>query len=127
MGAPFLTENQVAERWRPLTQAEKQAVGDILTVCATAIRDAFTAAGYAEFPAEREDAARVVTLDIVRTSFTTGAYAGHASYTRGEGPRTKGGTFLGAAGQVDLSDWHRKLLGLDTSAQPRWNFPRGDY
>ena len=124
---PFLTSEQVEERWRVLTPAEKQAVGDILTACSTAIRQAFTDAGYPEFPAERDDAARVVTLDVVKTHFATGVYAGHSSYTRVEGPRTKAGTFDGAAGRVNLNDWHRKILGLDVGAQPRWNFPRGDY
>ena len=36
MAEPFLTADQVAERWRPLTPTETQAVGDILTACATA-------------------------------------------------------------------------------------------
>lgn len=127
MAEPFLTADQVAERWRPLTPAETQAVGDILTACATAIRDAFTEAGYPEFPVDREDAARVVTLDVVKVHFTTGPYAGHSTYTRVEGPRTKAGTFAGAAGRVDLTDWHRQLLGLPIHAMPRGNFPRGDY
>ena len=127
MAEPFLTADQVAERWRPLTPAETQAVGDIRTPSATALPEPLTEAGSPAFPVDREDAARVVTLDVVKVHFTTGPYAGHSTYTRVEGPRTKAGTFAGAAGRVDLTDWHRQLLGLPIHAMPRGNFPRGDY
>ncbi|PPJ31907.1 hypothetical protein C5E45_32980 [Nocardia nova] len=66
--------------------------------------------------------AKIVSIEVVATAMTTRAYAGHISYTRTTGPRTKAGTLVNPGGALVFSDWHKELLGIAVHAQPSWNF-----
>lgn len=125
--AAFASADDLAAVWRPLSGAERTAAESYLDAAAALIRDAYKAAHGTELPADREEAAAAVSLDMVKTAIATGAYVGHLAYGRTEGPRSKSGTLAAAGGSLALLAWHRELLGLPVTPEPRYYFPRNDY
>ena len=128
----FATKDDVANQWRALSAAEGAAAESHLDSVAVLIRTAFLDdLGLGDVPDDKVAAAKTVSIEIVKTALSTGRWPGHISYstTRTEGPRSKAdaGTFAKPGGSLELSDWHRTLLGLPVGAQPVWSFPTGDY
>lgn len=128
----FATKGDVANQWRTLTAAEGAAADSHLESVAVLIRSEFhDALGLSDVPDDKLPAAKTVSIEIVKTALSTGRWPGHISYsiTRTEGPRSKAdaGTFAKPGGSLELSDWHRSLLGLPVGAQPVWSFPKDDY
>ncbi|WP_336793010.1 hypothetical protein [Gordonia malaquae] len=107
----FLTVQQLESQWRGLTTAEKTLAESLLDSAGVAIREAYREARGVDID-DAHPAAVTVSFDMVRTAISTGAYAGHTAYSRTEGPRAKGGTLIAPGGSLELTDWHRKQLGL---------------
>lgn len=126
--AAFATVDELADAWRPLTDAEKVAAGLNLSSVASLIRREFKERlGLDEIPVDRLDTAKSVSIEIVKVAIDTGKWPGHIEYGRTEGPRSKTGTLAAPGGTLALNDWQREQLGVPVNAAPAWNFPVGDY
>lgn len=126
--AAFATADELAAQWRTLTTAERVAATSHLDTVAALIRAEFNdRLGLDDVPADRLDAAKSVSIEVVKTAIATGMWPGHTQYGRAEGPRNKSGTLSAPGGALMLTDWQRTQLGLPVNALPRWNFPVGDY
>lgn len=126
--AAFATVDELVAAWRPLTAAERAAAGSQLDSVAALIRADFQSRlGLDDVPDDRLDAAKAVSIEIVKTALTTGQWSGHTAYGRTVGARSKSGTLSAPGGSLMLTDWQRQLLGLPVNPAPQWNFPEGDY
>lgn len=99
----------------PLTSAERDIAEQLLAAAAKWIRE--NVPGTVDVPT-----AKIVSIDVVGTAMSTRAYAGHLSYTRTNGPRTKAGTLVNPGGALVFSDWHKELLGIPINPQPTYYF-----
>lgn len=114
-GGAFVTVTELETAWRTLTAAQRAYAAQLLESAAGKIREEYRAAKGVEIdPAN--PAARTVSIEMVRAAIETGAYVGHVSYTRTEGPRTKSGTLINPGGLLVFTDWHREQLGLPIHA-----------
>lgn len=107
----FLTVEVLQDRWRSLTPQEKQLATQLLDSAGKKIRDEYRAAFGSEI-ADNDPNAETASLEMVRTAISTGAYAGHLSYARTEGPRMKSGSLSVPGGALELTDYQRSNLGL---------------
>ncbi|MFH5209267.1 hypothetical protein ACHIPZ_13835 [Antrihabitans sp. NCIMB 15449] len=118
-GGAFITQQEFEERWRPLSTAELLDAADLLGAAGRWIRSELP-----EIDDNNPDAI-FVSIDVVKTAMSTGAYAGHISYSRTTGPRTKAGTLANPGGALIFTDWHKKLLGISTGPAPQFYFGDG--
>lgn len=126
--AAFATVDELVAFWRPLTAAERVAAGSYLDLVAAHLRAQFKdRLGLDAVPADRLDAAKTISMEIVKTALATGQWPGHTAYGRTVGARSKSGTLEAPGGSLMLTDWQRQLLGLPVNPAPQWNFPEGDY
>lgn len=112
----FVYPGELAAAWRPLSEAEEVWAGLLLAAAAVWIRE--------KVPGVADDslAARVVSIDVVRTALETGKTPGHLSYSRTVGATAKSGTLAVAAGSLTWTDWHREQLGIRTRPLPVGSF-----
>ncbi|MDL9938687.1 Gp19/Gp15/Gp42 family protein [Gordonia sp. ABSL1-1] len=113
----FLTSVELADAWRPLSSAEAALADTLLASVGQQIRDRYQRVRNTPI-ADDDPTARSVSIDVVKTAMTTGAYPGHLSYQRVEGPRSKTGTLASPGGSVVITDWHWRQLGLFSAAMP---------
>ncbi|MCA4997181.1 hypothetical protein HWD35_20880 [Tsukamurella tyrosinosolvens] len=126
--AAFAEVTELEAQWRTLSTAERAAAASHLDGVAALIRAEFKdKLGLNDVPADRLDAAKQVSIDVVKTALATAFVAGHTQYGRAEGPRSKSGTLAAPGGTLALTDWHREQLGLPVNPAPAWHFPVGDY
>lgn len=125
-GAPFVTVDDFAAAWRPLSGAERTTATRLLADAARWIREQYQR-HFGEPIADDHPGAVSVSIDVVKTAMETGKYAGHTSYSRTEGPRARAGTLSAPGGSLAFTDWHKELLGISTRVMPVGNFPRDDY
>jgi hypothetical protein len=124
----FATPDDVANKWRTLTDKERSAAESDLDRVAALIRGEFRdRLGLEDVPDDRVPAAKAVSIDVVKTALATAFVSGHISYGRTEGPRSKSGTLAVPGGSIALSDWHRVQLGLPRGGRARGHFPIGNY
>lgn len=125
-GAPpaFVAVAAVAAAWRALSTAEQTYAAQLLDAAGQTIRDEYRKAFGVEID-EAHPAAKTVSIDLVRTAISTGAYTGHIQYGRLDGPRQKTGTLANPGGALVFTDYHRQQLGIPTTAGPQWCFDGG--
>lgn len=114
-GGAFVTVSELESSWRTLTAPQRVYAGQLLESAADKIREEYLAAKGVDIDAA-SSAARTVSIEMVRTAIETGAYVGHLTYSRTEGPRAKAGTLLNPGGLLVFTDWHREQLGLPVHA-----------
>jgi hypothetical protein len=117
----FLTTAQFESGWRPLSARERAAADALLAAAGQWIRDEYRKVHGTEIADDNPNAI-LVSRNVVQTAITTGAYVGHISYSRTEGPRSKSGTFANPGGALVFSDWHKTLLGFPVRAMPEAYF-----
>ena len=122
----FLTAAALQSRWRSLTPAELADAEDLLAAAGRWIRTNYLAT-HGTAIAEDNPAAIAVSVSVVKTAITTGAYRGHLSYGRAEGPRSKSGSFSDPGGALVFDDWHKDQLGIPTRPQPTWRMDCNGY
>lgn len=113
----FLTVTDFAAAWRPLSGSEQSLAGTYLTSVGQQIRDRYLQVRGVPI-SDTDVNAIAVSISVVKSAMSTEAYAGHVSYQRVEGPRSKTGTLATPGGSLVISDWHWQQLGLPTSAMP---------
>ncbi|MGI5222176.1 hypothetical protein [Nocardia sp. CA-290969] len=113
-GAPPFAEPD--DLGRPLTGPEREIAEQLLAAAASWIRSRLPDI------AVDDPNARTVSIDVVSTAMATRAYAGHISYTRTTGPRTKSGTLTNPGGALVFDDWHKELLGISIHPAPVYYF-----
>lgn len=111
----FVEVSDLENAWRALTTTERTYAGQLLESAGKKIRDEYRDAIGAEID-DANPTARTVSIDMVRTAISTGSYAGHIVYNRGEGPRVKGGTLVNPGGALVFTDYHRDQLGIPIHA-----------
>ncbi|AZV00737.1 head-to-tail connector complex protein [Gordonia phage Kiko] len=125
-GAPpaFVSVVTLQSGWRTLTAAEQTYARQLLDSAGTTIRDEWRKAFGTEI-ADDHPTAVTISIEMVRTCITTGAYIGHLQYGRLEGPRQKTGTLVNPGGALVFTDYHRKQLGIPIIAGPQFCFDGG--
>jgi len=110
--APFLTADQFAALWRPLSTSETQVATLLLQAAAVWIVE--------RKPTISQDdpMAKVVCLDVVREALTVGKYAGMKQFSRTVGQRMESGTIADVTGLLDFTAHHRELLGIGGAPAP---------
>ena len=117
----FIEVDQVEQMWRPLSAAEKELAGLLITAASVWIRE--KKPGIADDSA----AAQLVVFDLVKTVLLPGEWAGYSQWSVTVGGRSRSGTLSDAAAMVALTPWQLMLLGISQTPDPSWNFPKGDY
>ena len=112
----FATATEIADVWRPLSSQERANAEMLLTAAAKWIRDRTTGL------ADDDPAAKYVSIDVVKSALVAGPFVGHSSYSKGIGPWTKAGTLINPAGALEFTDFHREMLGLNSSPMPVGSF-----
>nr|WP_260153031.1 phage Gp19/Gp15/Gp42 family protein [Hoyosella altamirensis] len=104
--------------WRTLTAPQKVFAELALKVASNQIRDLKPGI------AEDDLAAQLVAHDMVKTAIVTGRYPGHSSYQESAGGANLSGNLAIAGGALELTDTHRRMLGLPVAAggTPKWFF-----
>jgi hypothetical protein len=124
----FALVGDVADSWRPLTDAERVAAESQLDSVAALIRGEFLSRlALNDVPPDRVSIAKEVSIEIVKTAIATGMWPGHTQYGRTEGHRVKSGILAAPGGTLALTDYQRRQLGLPVHPAPVSNFPRGDW
>lgn len=122
----FLTVEQFESQWRPLSAIEKSSAEALLAAAGQWIRDEYLRVRGTVIEDDNPNAI-LVSTSVVQTAISTGAYVGHISYSRTEGPRSKSGTLANPGGALVFSDWHKTLLGFPVNTQPSWRFDTNGY
>lgn len=117
----FISVDDFAAGWRPLSDAEEIDAQRLLDSAAAWIREQYEKFHHAPI-ADDHPGAISVSIDAVRNAMETGKYAGHLAYGRGEGPRSKSGTFAAPGGSLVFTDWHKEQLGIPTRPRPSFSF-----
>ncbi|WP_411815495.1 hypothetical protein [Gordonia sp. SND2] len=117
----FITTDELEGMWRPLSGAEKQLGGLVIEAASTWIRDKKPGID------DANEAARLVVFEITKAVLLPGEWAGYSQWSVTVGGRTRSGTLSDAAAMVSFTPWQLMLLGISTTAQPSWNFPKDDY
>lgn len=118
---PFLNAAAFAAMFRPLSAAETAVATPLLQVVSDWIRT--------KKPdiANDDQAAKVVCFEIVREALTYGKYSGLSDFSETVGRRTLSGTVSSADIEGFITDRHRRMLGISTTARPAYSFKRCDY
>lgn len=117
----FISVDDFAAEWRPLSPAEELTADRLLASAALWIREQYEKFHGSQI-ADDHAGAISVSIDVVRNAMETGKYAGHLSYGRTEGPRAKSGTLAAPGGSLVFTDWHKEQLGIPTRPRPSYLF-----
>src|SRR5262245_31152627 len=105
---------------KPLTDEETTLAAFLLQAAAVWIRNAIADAGKPAL-ADDDPMAKLVTFEVVRDALALpGDLLGHISYQRMTDDRSEGGTLAQAAGLLDFTEKHRRMLGLSATASPEY-------
>ncbi|KXT55931.1 hypothetical protein Y710_16415 [Gordonia sp. QH-12] len=117
---PFVSIEEFAELWRPLSGAEKEYGAILLLAASNWIRE--------HKPGIRDDdpAAKTVVVEVVKAVLLPGQWSGYSSWSKTVGQRTTTATLANPAAALDFTPW-LSLLGISGRARPVGNFPRNDY
>lgn len=117
----FITTDELAEVWRPLTEAEAKYAALLITAASTWIR--------AKKPGilDNDPAAKLVTIEVVKAALLPGVNAGFSSVSETVGGKTTAWTLANASAALRFTDHHYLMLGITISAMPVGHFPRDDY
>lgn len=121
MAEPFLTADDFAGMFRPLSDAETEVAGLLVDVASTWIRDK------APNTAIDDPAAKVVVFEVTRDALLYGKYAVLSSFTQQTGHSVKSGTIDRDEIERFVTDRHRRMLGIPLRAAPVGHFPVCDY
>ncbi|MFC0314489.1 hypothetical protein ACFQNE_02035 [Gordonia phosphorivorans] len=111
----FLTVERLRQLWPGLPAAAEVGAEQLLESAGRKIREEWLEAKGSAI-ADDEPAAITASVSMVRAAISTAPYAGHTSYARADGPRSKSGTLLVPGGELELTDFQREQLGIPTSA-----------
>lgn len=120
----FVSPAVLQSGWRDLSSKEQTYASQLLISAGQRIRDEYRKAFGTEI-AENHPGAITVSIEMVRTCMSTGAYVGHLEYGRLEGPRQKTGKLVNPGGALVFTDYHRQQLGIPTTAGPEFCFDGG--
>lgn len=118
---PFATSDDIEQNWRPLTSADKSWATLLLGAAERWIR------GKVPGIADDDQAAKVVSIAVVRNALQPGEHAGHVSYSKTLGPRSRAGTLSNPDAALTWLPWMKEQLGISTTAQPRATFGDGGF
>jgi hypothetical protein len=118
---PFLSKADFVLMFRELSAQEDVLAGRLLKGAAIRIRTEFETAGRTA-PALDDEMAILVSFQMVRDALpAVQGWAGHTSYEWETDDKREAGTLADpAAGFLDLTDAHREMLGLSSSASPQY-------
>lgn len=116
----FATTDELADGWRPLSDAEKNWAGKLLGSAERWIRKRRP-----DIAADDPDA-NVVVLSVVRSALGPGAHLGFSSFSRNLGPRGKSGTLTNPNAALVWEDWMKELLDIATEETALGHFENGD-
>lgn len=111
----FLTAAELKELWPGLPDSALNDAEQKLAAAGKLIRDEYFAAKGVAI-ADDDPGAIAASVSMVRAAISTAAYAGHTSYARTDGPRTKSGVLQVPGGQLELTDYQREQLGIPTAS-----------
>lgn len=117
----FITTDELAGMWRPLSGAEKQLGGLVIEAASAWIRE------NKPDVADDNPAAKLVVFEITKAVLLPGEWAGYSQWSVTVGGRTRSGTLSDAAAMVSFTPWQLQLLGISTTAEPSWHFEKDDY
>lgn len=104
---------------RQLSDGEVTLAQLLLQAAATFIRDACDEGGLPEPPPD-DPMAKLVSFEVVRDALQVPAdLAQFTSYQRATDDRSEGGTLAVAGDLLDITENHRRMLGLSLAAAPQ--------
>lgn len=121
MADPFLSVDDFADMFRPLSDPESELAGPYLEVVSDWIRDKKTDVS------DDDPAAKIVVFEVVREALLYGDLGPLTSFSKTMGPRSRSGTFDRGAVEKFITVRHRHMLGITVSTGARGYFPKCDY
>lgn len=113
MPEPFLTVEQFAGMWRPLSSTETQAAELLLQAATNWIVE------HKPTISPTDPAAQVVCLQVVSEAIAAQKHVGLRQYSRTTGQRMDSGTLAEVGALLTFTAEQRDLLGIEGAAQPQ--------
>lgn len=118
---PFATTTDIENSWRNLSATEKVWAAQLLEAAARWIYRNTTITD----PGDGD--AKLVSIAVVKGALIAGEHAGHLSYSKALGPRSRSGTLTNPDAALVWADWMKEQLGIDIRGGPRGRFGDGDF
>ncbi|WIE65950.1 Gp19/Gp15/Gp42 family protein [Curtobacterium sp. MCLR17_036] len=113
MADPFASPDDLAKRWRPLTDAEKTTAEVLLEDASIEVRAALKRAGIDTTDDFDTDAAKVVVCGMVKRSMIAGdTAAGVTTAQETTGPFSRSFTYANPTGDLYMTKRERQMLGI---------------
>lgn len=127
--APFATNQDLVNAWRPLTGEEMVWSAQLLDAAALRIREKWLAQRGTPIPDDHPGAA-TVSISVVKNAMAGGAFPNQVQFKTvvgGADGWEESGTLANPGGELTFDEWHWAQLGLRTKALPAFHFADQDY
>ncbi|MFI5434488.1 hypothetical protein ACHMZP_21740 [Rhodococcus baikonurensis] len=121
MQQAFATYTDIEKAWRPLSTTEQDWAGQLLDAAARWIYRNTTITD------PQDDDGKLVSIAVVKGALIAGEHAGHLSYSKTLGPRTRSGTLTNPDAALVWADWMKEQLGIPIHPEPSYYFGDGDF
>lgn len=117
MAESFASTDDLAKRWRPLTEAEKTTAEVLLQDASVEVRSALKRAGIDTTDDFDADAAKIVVCGMVKRSMIAGDNSpGVTTAQETAGPFSRSFTYANPTGDLYMTKREKQLLGIGLQA-----------
>jgi hypothetical protein len=125
MAEPFASPDDLAKRWRPLSETERTSAATLLTDASVEVRSALKRAGINPSADDFDaDAATIVVCGMVKRSMIAGdSSPGVTTAQETTGPFSRSFTYANPTGDLYMTKREKLLLGI--GLQTAFTIPMG--